>query len=414
MKVSRFADRFSSSAGIVRLMDDLGSAMAGNDMLMLGGGNPAHIPEVQQYFHERLQRLLDRPAELAKVIGNYDSPAGEEQFITALCQFFKEKHGWHITEDNIVLSCGSQSAFFMLFNMFAGEFSDGRMKKVLLPMAPEYIGYSDLGLSDDMFISIKPRIDQYAAHRFKYHVDFDELHLDDSIGAICVSRPSNPTGNVLTEDEMTRLMQLSEQRQIPLIIDGAYGLPFPNILFEEVKPVWNENTILCLSLSKLGLPGTRTGIVIASSEITEYLKSMNAIINLAQGSFGAALAYDLINSGDIEPVCKNIIKPFYQQRAVKTLELIDQNFTGFEYFVHKPEGAIFLWLWFPEMTISSEVLYQRLKQRGVLVLSGHHFFPGLEQDWLHTQQCIRITYSQAEQDVEQAIKIIAEEVSNVS
>ena len=54
---------------------------------------------------------------------------------------------------------------------------------------------------------------------------------------------------------------------IPLIIDGAYGLPFPNILFSEARPHWNENTILVLSLSKLGLPGVRTGIVVAREEI---------------------------------------------------------------------------------------------------------------------------------------------------
>jgi len=37
---------------------------------------------------------------------------------------------------------------------------------------------------------------------FKYHVDFSQLQPGDDIGALCVSRPTNPTGNVLTEDEI--------------------------------------------------------------------------------------------------------------------------------------------------------------------------------------------------------------------
>jgi len=47
----------------------------------------------------------------------------------------------------------------------------------------------------------------------------------------------------------------------------------------------------------------------------------------------------------------------------------------------------------PGLAISSEELYQRLKRRGVLVISGHYFFPGLKEDWQHKHECLRITYS---------------------
>mgnify|MGYP006998137383 CR=1 FL=1 len=56
----------------------------------------------------------------------------------------------------ICLTNGSQTAFFMLFNLFAGVLPDGREKKICLPLAPEYIGYADLGLTDDMFVSTRP------------------------------------------------------------------------------------------------------------------------------------------------------------------------------------------------------------------------------------------------------------------
>ena len=51
----------------------------------------------------------------------------------------------------------------------------------------------------------------------------------------------------------------------------------------------------------------------------------------------------------------------------------------------KPEGAIFLWLWFKDLPITTEQLYQRLKARGVLMVPGHNFFPGLDKPWPHTQ-----------------------------
>lgn len=391
-------------------MDDLGSAMTGNEMLMLGGGNPSHIPEVQQYFHERLQRIIEKPAEFAHIIGNYDSPQGDTSFINVLVEFLNSQYGWELTEKNIALTCGSQAAFFMLFNIFAGEFSNSEHRKILFPMAPEYIGYSDVGLQENMFCSEKPRIEKLDDHLFKYHVDFGKIDINSGIGAICVSRPTNPTGNVLTEEEISKLSDLSKQHDIPLIIDGAYGLPFPNIIFEDIEPVWNRTTILCLSLSKLGLPGTRTGIVIADQEIIQYISSMNAIINLAQGSFGPALACDLISSGDIVPVCNHVIKPFYQSRASQAIEWIHEYFQGIDYFIHKPEGAIFLWLWFPDLDITSQALYERLKAKGVLILSGHHFFPGITEDWQHKHECIRVTYSQSPETVRSGLEIIASEV----
>ena len=62
---------------------------------------------------------------------------------------------------------------------------------------------------------------------FKYHIDFNELTVDDSIGAICASRPTNPTGNVLTDQEIRHLDELARHHGIPLIIDNAYGNAVP-------------------------------------------------------------------------------------------------------------------------------------------------------------------------------------------
>ena len=410
MKFSRFASRFSPNAGIVQLMDDLGNAMAGNDMLMLGGGNPSHIPEVQQYFNECLQRIIQQPSEFSHVVGNYDSPQGEPRFINALVDYLNDLYNWKLTDNNIALTGGSQAAFFLLFNMFAGEQTDGQQKKILLPMAPEYIGYSDVILSDNSLISYKPSIEKGADNFFKYHIDFNQLQIDESIAAICVSRPGNPTGNVLTEQEIRQLSDIACDNELPLIIDNAYGLPFPNIIFKETSPFYNDNTILCLSLSKLGLPGARTGIVIANEEIIRYLSSMNAIINLSQGSFGPAITYDLIRTGEIDIICKNLIKPFYQNRLNNALEWIKKSFVGFEYYIHEPEGALFLWLWIPDLKITSQELYEKLKSRGVLIIPGHHFFPGLQEDWKHKNQCIRITYSQSSDIVKKGIEIIADEL----
>lgn len=392
-------------------MEDLGDAMAGDqDVLMLGGGNPAHIPEMLAFFQDRMQRIIENPAEFAHIIGNYDPPKGDKRFIAALSDLIRKEYGWNIGPDNIALTAGSQAGFFILFNMLAGEFENGERKQILLPMAPEYIGYAEVGLMDDLFIANKPEIEIFDDHTFKYHIAFDDLVIDSTIGAICISRPCNPTGNVLTDDEVERLSRLAEEKNVPLIIDNAYGMPFPNIIFTKANMFWNENTILCMSLSKLGLPGMRTGIVIANDEIINAIGKFNGIINLALGSFGPALAYDLVKSGEIIRLSNTVIQPYYKRKAERAMSLLHEALEGVDYHIHKAEGALFLWLWLPELAISSEELYERLKRRGVLVLSGHYFFPGLKEDWRHKHECLRITYSMHDDVVSAGIKIIAEEV----
>ena len=414
MEFSKFSSRFHSQAEIVQLMEDLGAALSGEqDMLMLGGGNPGHIPHIQQLLHKRMQKILDDPAAFASLVGNYDSPQGETRFIAALAQLLRKEYGWDIGPENIALTAGSQAGFFYLFNLFAGEFPDGSMKQIMFPMTPEYIGYADVGLTDDMFTGNRPEIELLDDHLFKYHVDFSCLQITDKVGALCVSRPTNPTGNVLSDGEIRHLLSIAADRNIPLIIDNAYGLPFPHIVFTEARPVWTAQTILCLSLSKFGLPATRTGIILAPVAVIRMITSMNAVLNLALGSLGPALVLEMVTSGEITRISRDFIKPYYEHKAGKAISLLKQKLQGVDFRIHKPEGAIFLWLWLPGFPLTSEELYRRLKQRGVLVISGHHFFPGLTADWRHKHECIRITYSMPDDVVEQGIRIIADEIKRI-
>lgn len=415
MKLSAFGDKFAGKSGITTLMEDLGHALAGDsEMIMMGGGNPAHIPKVQQRFKERLQSILDSKSDFQRLIGVYDPPQGEVEFVSAIRDLLNREYGWDLSNRNIALTNGSQAAFFMLFNLFAGKCSDGRQKQIQLPLAPEYIGYSDAGLSQNFFTANRPELELIDETTFKYHVDFSSLELTEQTGAICVSRPTNPTGNVLTDGEMEKLDAMARAREIPLIVDNAYGTPFPNLIFTEAQAFWNDNTVLCLSLSKFGLPAARTGIVIANPDIIHALSGVNAILNLATGSFGSMLACDMVKSGEIIQLSRDVVKPFYQEKAKRAEDHLRTFLKGVPFRLHKVEGAMFLWLWLQGCPLSSQELYEKLKERGVLVVPGHHFFPGLAEgasgEWRHQHECLRITYSQDEALVEKGLAIIAEEV----
>ncbi|WP_390614407.1 valine--pyruvate transaminase [Maricurvus nonylphenolicus] len=411
MKLSEFGEKFAGQSGIVELMDDLGAALNENpDMIFMGGGNPAHLPEVESVFEQRLQAIMADPQQRHSLLGIYQSPQGEKSFRESLASFLRKQFDWAISAENIAVSNGSQSAFFVLFNMFAGTMTDGSHRHIHLPLAPEYLGYADSGLTQELFSATRPTIELLDNNQFKYHVDFANLNLSDDVGAMCVSRPTNPTGNVLTNDEIEHLDQLAQKHDIPLIIDGAYGLPFPSIIFNDVKPHWNSNTILALSLSKLGLPGARTGIIIARENIIQAYTNANTILSLACGNLGPAIAKSLFDDGEIVRLSQNHVAPFYRERAQQTVQWFNQALKDVPYRIHKPEGAIFLWLWFEGLPITSQELYERLKRRGVLIVPGHNFFVGINDDWAHKHECIRVSYAQDSDTVQQGVQIIAEEV----
>lgn len=407
--------RLGGASGISELMDDLGHALAsgGPDIKMLGGGQPAHIPAIDERWLERLHEMLDNGDEILKSIGNYDPPRGNQAFIAALAQLLRREFSWDISPENIAITSGGQTAFFFLFHLLAGEMPDGSYKKILLPLVPEYIGYANQSVRGDLFRAHPPRIEFTGPHEFKYRVDFDTLEVGDDIAAICVSRPTNPTGNVLTDEEVARLSALAKAHNIPLIIDNAYGAPFPNIIFTDAKPLWHEHMILTLSLSKLGLPGTRTGIVIAPPQVATAIANMSAIVGLANPNIGQAIVRPMIESGEILSLSNEVVRPYYIEKSRFAQQCVHETFGDrFRYFVHRSEGALFLWLWFPDLPITTKVLYERLKKRGVLIISGHYFFFGLDDsiEWRHRHECLRMTFTMSAEVVADGIRLIAEEV----
>jgi valine--pyruvate aminotransferase len=415
MEFSQFGKKMTGNAGILSLMDDLGKATApgSKPMIMMGGGNPGQVPEFQEIMRLELLAIGEDRHRFQQLISGYAPPQGEQVCIEALASLLRNEQGWDIGPENICLTNGSQTAFFMLFNLFGGVCANGQDKKICLPMAPEYIGYADLGISQDMFVSTRPEIEFLDDGFFKYHIDFNKLEISDDIGAICVSRPTNPTGNVITDTELTRLVHLAGERQIPLIVDSAYGLPFPGMVYVPAQPVWNSNLVLCFSLSKLGLPSLRTGIVVAQKEIVQALTAMNAIISLTPTSLAAVLVQNLLNSQEIINLSRQLIQPFYKRKMEKAVAVVRDSFTGIPCRIHKPEGAMFLWLWFEGLPITSLELYRKLKESGVLVVSGHYFFPGLNDSWKHQDECIRVTYAQSDDEVERGLKIIADVVRQI-
>lgn len=410
MTFSKIGNLLSGPSGIQELMDDLGAAMTSHPkMRMLGGGQPAAIPEVQALWRSRVSEMLDDGAILDRTLLNYDPPAGNPHFRDAFAAFLKRECGWDVTHENVCVLPSSQTACFLLFNLLAGEGTSGR-RRILFPLVPEYIGYANQGLEDGMFTACLPQIEERGQHEFKYRVDFDRLKVTPDIAGMAVSCPTNPTGNVLTPDEFARLHELARRNGIPFIVDNAYGHPFPDVLYTGFHPRWEPGMIFSISMSKVGLPGVRNAMIVADKPIVKALANMNAIVSLANGNLGQALLFPLLADDTLPRVSREVIRPFYQARSDFAVDVLSRALgPSFPWALHAREGAFFLWLWLKQLRIPAAQLYQRLKERNVLVIPGHYFAPGLPDAWPHASQCLRITFSQPEAVVSEGLEILAEE-----
>jgi valine--pyruvate aminotransferase len=394
VQLSRFGQKFTAASGIVNLMDDLGSALRENpDMLMLGGGTPARIDAVETIYRDTLQRLLASAESSYKLLGRYQGPMGDEAVRELLAQTLNEQYGWAVTPEHVAVTNGGQSAFAILANLLAGEMADGSQRRLHFPVLPEYLGYADAGLSDDFFSGTRPKLELLPGRRFKYQVDFAALQLDADVGALCVSRPTNPSGNVLTATELDGLDRQARRLGIPLLLDAAYGLPFPGLHYGDSQAWWSDNTVLMLSLSKVGLPGLRSGFLVGPPELIAAFSRANTILNLASGNVGAVLAAELLRHGELLRLSRELLLPWYRQKLQLAEQALLAALDGIPCQLHVADGAFFLWLWLPGLPVSTAELYQQLKQAGVLVIPGDSAFPGLREDWQHARECLRLSFA---------------------
>ena len=434
LQLSNFGRKLTEKSGIVDLMNDLGEAVALRpDMLMLGGGNPAAIPEMQALWRESAGAFLSNQPAFDKSLASYDSPQGDPFFLDAVASMFRDRFHLPIASENVAVVSGAQLGMFCLLNLLAGEAPGGRKRKVLIPASPEYVGYADMGVEPDLFVACPAKItypDPNDLSTFKYVVDFEALEdlvQTEDVAAVLVSRPTNPSGNVLTRDELAKLERLAERIDAWLIIDNAYGGPFPGIIEDEKEldsVFWGKRTILTYSLSKIGLPGLRTGFIIAPSEIVERITSLTAIVGLANGSLGQRIAQPFFETGKILDVSRTIVRPYYQRRRRRAVERLKDEFkkAGIDARIHKSEGSFFLLAWFPELQSGSRTLYRLLKERGVLVIPCDEFFYGLPIAERSTRnfifeasrtQMLRISFSAPEETVEKGFQMIAQITSEL-
>ena len=432
--LTQFGTQMSQLTGVRAIMKDIIETLragSGQEFINLSAGNPVILPEVEQLWRDCTAELL-ASAEYGEVVCRYGSSQGYQPLIDAVRTDFNRRYALSLTDRNILITPGSQSIYFYAANAFGGYTAPQQeidkqaevfnpkskiqnLKSIVLPLSPDYTGYGGVSLIPEAVVACKPTLDiDAAAHRFKYRPDFSQLSIDQTTGCVIFSRPCNPTGNVLTDDEVKKIAAMAAAFDVPVFVDSAYGPPFPALNFTEMTPIFGGNIVHCMSLSKAGLPGERIGIAIGDEQIIQVLESFQTNMCIHSPRYGQAIAARAINSGALADIGLNVIRPYYQSKFDVVETTLEQAMPqDLPWFLHRGEGAIFAWLWLKDLPMTDWEFYQQLKQVGVILVPGSSFFPGLREDWRHKQECLRISLTATNDEIETAMKRLATMVEKV-
>lgn len=415
--LTQFGDQMSHLTGVRAIMKDIIETIrAGNgrQFINMSAGNPVILPEVEKLWRDCTADLL-ASNEYGEVVCRYGSSQGYEPFIEAVLNDFNSRYGLSLTERNILITPGSQSLYFYAANAFGGYTSGGQLKEIVLPLSPDYTGYGGVSLFPEALSTYKPFIDiGDRPHSFKYRPDFSQLKITEDTGFVLFSRPCNPTGNVLTDDEVNRITDLAEPHKVPVFVDSAYAPPYPALNFTEMTPIFRSGIVHCLSLSKAGLPGERIGIALGDEAVIQVLQSFQTNLCIHSSRYGQAIAARAIASGALANIAETVIRPYYQNKFTVLEESLEQFMpASAPWYLHRGEGAIFAWIWFDELPVDDWKLYQELKQYGVIVVPGSPFFPGLKGDWPHAKQCIRISLTAGDDEIATGVRHLATVVNEL-
>ena len=414
--LSQFGSQMSQLTGVRAIMKDIIETLrnsGGKEFINLSAGNPVILPEVEQLWRDCTQELLDSD-EYGEVVCRYGSSQGYAPLIEAVVKDFNARYNLSLSDRHILITGGSQALYLYAANAFGGYTTEGKLRQIVLPLSPDYTGYGGVSLTPESLIAYKPTLEiDFQRHRFKYRPDFSQLQINDRTGCVIFSRPCNPTGNVISDEEVNKIAKLAASYDVPVLVDSAYAPPFPALNFTPMTPQFSDNIIHCISLSKAGLPGERIGIAVGEPKLIQILESFQTNACIHSSRYGQAIAAKAISSGKLADIAINVIRPHYQRKIEILENTLDVAMPDIPWYLHQGEGAIFAWLWLKDLPMTDWEFYQKLKEAGVIAVPGSSFFPGLKEDWQHKQQCLRISLTATEAEIAEAMKRLAQVAQQV-
>ncbi len=269
------------------------------------------------------------------------------------------------TEDNILVGNGTAEVNYLV------AWSLIEPGDEVLMLVPSYLQF--YGLFETYGAKVKP-IPLLESQNWSPDFEALESNINAKTKIIVVTNPNNPTGAILSADEMQRLINAAQRVGAWLLVDEVFR--GAERLTVESPSFWSsyERTIITSGLSKAyGLPGLRIGWLVAPEPIT-----LNAWAYHDYTTICPSRASDFLASIVMQPERRSAI-------LMRTKAIINANYPVVRewlgahggLFSHvEPQAGAIAFLGY-DLPIESGDFIERLRMdKSVLACSGEHFKMG--------------------------------------
>ena len=241
---------------------------------------------------------IETPPQYFEAVRNFQLPVlayaespGMPVLIKAIQKYYGSL-GMHFEEGDILITTGGSEALQIVFNCIL---DDG--DEVIIP-EPFYPNYNTMVSTCGAVIHpvcTSPEDGYHYADRAKI-----EAAINERTRAIVCTNPGNPTGNVLTPEEMRMMVDIAKEHDLFIIGDEAYrefvyaGEPLQSLgEFEDAA----ENVVVIDTVSKrFSACGARIGCIISRNrelmgEAIKYCQARLSVATLDQ--VASAALYDV-------------------------------------------------------------------------------------------------------------------------
>jgi len=358
----RWEGRYATRMRAVRssAVRDLFAAASRPDVISFSGGMPdvARVPAsaVAQATHETAY-------DEGTVALQYGSSEGRPQLRQTIVELMAET-GVRVQLDDIVVTAGAQQGLDLLAKIFLDP------GDVVITEGPTYVG------ALQAFSAYQPTILSIEMDADGMRMDLleEELRRLGPRGAkfiYTIPNFQNPAGVTLTPERRRRLIELSQEYDIPLVEDDPYG----RLRFEggHVKPLraLDEDVIYLGTFSKIFAPGLRLGWMIAPRPIRAKVLLAKQAADLCGSAFAQVTAERYFGGTKWRKTLQNLTAA-YSERRDAMLAALAEHFPSEAHWT-MPSGGFFVWVTLPSFFDATTMLAEAV-ERGVTFTPGDAFY----------------------------------------
>jgi len=299
---------------------------------------------------------------LRKGFTHYGPSAGLMELREVIAQHVSETRRVNVTPDEVVVVPGGKPVIFFSILALAEEGDEIIYPNPGFPIYESMINY--VGAKA---VPIRLR------EELEFRLDVDELTslINDRTKLIIVNSPQNPTGGVLTQDDIAAIARAIGDRNIMVLSDEIYS----QLIFEgEDHSIMSidgmkERTILLDGFSKTyAMTGWRMGYGVMRADLATHISRLMTNSNSCTATFTQVAGIEALRGS--QDVVDDMRAKFKERRDVMVAGL--NKIKGFSCRV--PHGAFYV---FPNITKtgwrSKKLADALLEDAGVAALSGTAF-----------------------------------------